>query len=61
MKKPYKITVSGCDDSTSIVVELTNPERATVEMVAQQITAASTYGCEPSMTITDAVPGDSDD
>lgn len=46
-----EITVRGCDDSTTITVDLA-PERLTfLTEIAQKITAASETGCMPKMTI----------
>lgn len=49
--KKYKVCVDGCDDSTSIEIELTDEQAETVRNVAERITEASTYGCMPKMSI----------
>lgn len=51
-KRQYEITVSGCDDSTSIVQSLTESEFILVNGIATQITAASNYACMPRMSVT---------
>jgi hypothetical protein len=52
----YCIAVSGCDDTTYIVEELDDIAITIVTSLAQRITAASTYGCMPTMTVTLATP-----
>lgn len=47
----YQITVSGCDDSTSIEKELTDEQFKLVTEIADAITEASTYGCMPTMYV----------
>lgn len=47
----YVITVSACDGSTKILVDLDDTEAAVIRRVAEQITATSTYNCEPRMRI----------
>ena len=41
----------GCDASNLIEVELTDEEFATVKRVAEAMTAASEYGCEPDLYV----------
>ena len=45
----YDIEVSGCDDHTMVTVELTPAQMTFLTELAKRITAASTYGCEPTM------------
>ena len=47
----YKISVVGCDDTTSIDIELTESEFILIEKIAAQITSASSYGCMPRMGV----------
>ena len=51
MKKKYRISVHGCDDSTIIEKELTQQEFKIIQEVAREVTKASTYGCKPIMVI----------
>ena len=51
MKKTYEISVHGCDDSTIIREELTLEEYEFLNMIAEEITNASSYGCMPTMEI----------
>lgn len=51
MKKKYKISVHGCDDSTTIVKELTEKELKLIQSVADEVTEASEYQCMPTMEI----------
>lgn len=46
-----EITVAGCDDSTTITVDLTPSRLAFLTEIAQKITAASESGCMPKMAI----------
>lgn len=51
MKKKYRISVHGCDDSTIIEKELTEDELKTIQSVAAEVTETSEYGCMPIMII----------
>lgn len=51
MKRPYTITVQGCDGSTEITVYLANHAAVLLQEVARQITEASEYGCMPTMSV----------
>jgi hypothetical protein len=51
MKKQYTVKVSGCDDSTSIEIELTQAQFDIVDHIAKEITAASTCICMPRMSV----------
>lgn len=43
------ITVSGCDDSTTVPIELTDEELVAVKKFAAMVNAADTYSCTPSI------------
>ena len=45
------ITVSGCDDSTEVEGDFTLEEEHLLERVANAVTAAAEYGCQPVMHI----------
>lgn len=47
----YKITVSGCDDHTTIEIELSEEQFNFLSMIAKEITDASKYECMPRMEI----------
>jgi hypothetical protein len=47
----YYIKASGCDDSTAVIVDLTDVEAAVVAKVAQVITTASESGCQPTLRV----------
>lgn len=49
--RKFRITVSGCDDSTTIEKKLTDAELRLIEVVAHEITEASEYGCMPTMEV----------
>lgn len=49
----HYITVSGCDDSTTVTMDVTEPEFEFLRRLAEQITAASSYGCQPRMSLDD--------
>ena len=54
------IYVPGCDDSTKVVMDLTDDEFATIAKVAEAVTAAG-GGCAPQMFLaTDGEPSDFD-
>lgn len=50
-KRKCKITVYGCDDDTSIEIELSYDEYQIIQIVADLITEASEYRCMPTMEI----------
>lgn len=47
----YTIRASGCDDATTVYLQLTDSEAAAVAKVARAITAASGCSCEPRLFI----------
>ena len=51
MKKKYRISVHGCDDSTIIEKELTEDELKVIQSVASEVTETSEYRCMPTMEI----------
>ena len=51
MKKKYRISVHGCDDSTIIEKELTEDELKIIQSVAKEVTETSEYGCMPTMEV----------
>jgi hypothetical protein len=51
MKKKYRISVHGCDDSTIIEKELTEDELKIIKSVAKEVTETSEYGCMPIMIV----------
>jgi hypothetical protein len=52
----FDITVSGCDDSTKVTVDLTPARLAFLTEIAEKITAASEFSCMPKMTVTPHAP-----
>ncbi|MDG3012405.1 hypothetical protein G4X40_19885 [Rhodococcus sp. D2-41] len=52
----YTVAAKGCDDNTRVEIELTDTEAAAVRKVAEAVTAASTYSCEPRLYIHLASP-----
>ena len=51
MKKLYQIEVIGCDDYTITQMELDESEYELIKILSEKITAASEYGCMPTMQI----------
>lgn len=56
----YQITVSGCDDLTSVQMLLSREESALITRLANLITQASSYECMPRMRIEPAPPPEQD-
>lgn len=52
----YLIKASGCDDSTSVIVDLTDAEFAVAERIAKAVTQASFFGCMPRLAVSAASP-----
>ena len=50
-KRECIITVYGCDDMTTIQIELSHDEYQIIQIVADMITETSTYKCMPTMSI----------
>ena len=51
LKKKYRISVHGCDDSTIIEKELTEDELKTIQSIASEVTDSSEYVCMPTMEV----------
>ena len=51
LKKKYRISVHGCDDSTIIEKELTEDELKIIKSVATEVTETSEYKCMPIMEV----------
>lgn len=51
VSRRWKITLRGCDDSTSFEMELSDDEANTLRKVSEASKATSTYGCMPIMKI----------
>jgi hypothetical protein len=47
----YEIRLSGCDETTSFVMELTSAEAELLQRAAALSRETSTYICEPVMTV----------
>ena len=52
--RKYKITVSGCDDETTVHMELTAQEHKLIDHLADLISTRSEYGCMPVMYVEEA-------
>lgn len=48
-EKTYKITIDGCDDSTTFTMELCDLDANVVRRICEKSVEASTYGCQPTM------------
>ena len=51
MKQSYRISVDGCDDSTSIYYMLNKKEYDLINRIAMLITNKSIYRCMPTMRV----------
>ena len=45
------IALEGCDDTTYFSLEATSEERAFLERMVEAAKAASTYNCQPTISI----------
>lgn len=50
-----RISVKGCDDSTTIAMDLTDAELAFLERLSAAINAASAYSCMPRLYIEEPI------
>ncbi|GAB2906858.1 hypothetical protein GCM10027047_01380 [Rhodococcus aerolatus] len=46
------VVLSGCDDQTHLAIEASDAERAFLGRLAAASTAASSYGCMPTLRVT---------
>ena len=58
MAKEYLVVVQGCDDSTDIIIQADDIKFDIIKELADQVTKASTYGCQPVMSIREATEAD---
>lgn len=52
--RKYEITVSGCDDQTTVHMELSAQEYELIDRLADLISTRSEYGCMPVMYVEEA-------
>ena len=52
--RKYEITVTGCDDETTVHMELSDQEYELIDRLADLISTRSTYSCMPVMEIGEA-------
>lgn len=50
-KTTYEITLSGCDDSTTIRMELSAAEAVLMRKVRDRVAKRSDYSCQPTMMV----------
>ena len=58
MVKEYLVEVESCDDSTDIIIQANDAKFAIIKELADKITKASAYGCQPRMSIREIVEAD---
>ena len=51
-KTKYRITLNGCDDSTSFEMDMTEQEAELFRKASDLSIDASQYGCMPTMSVT---------
>jgi hypothetical protein len=51
MKKLYRVVVNGCDDYTTVKIELNDVEFELIKTLCEKVTEASEYMCMPTMEI----------
>ena len=52
--RKYEITVTGCDDETTVHMELSDQEYELIDRLADMIYDSSAYSCMPVMEIEEA-------
>ncbi|MFJ9558223.1 hypothetical protein ACIRPH_30835 [Nocardiopsis sp. NPDC101807] len=57
----YLFRAKGCDETTRVVLDLTDDEAATARRIADAITAASDYSCEPRLYVVPVSEVDEDE
>lgn len=56
----YRICLNGCDDRTTARMWLTADQATWLREVARALTAAASYGCQPTMTAEEEGADDGD-
>ncbi len=47
----YRVTLLGCDDWTTIDIDLTEDEKKLLERIAGMSEERSSYGCQPTLGV----------
>lgn len=47
----YQVKAKGCDDVTTVTLDLDDDEAAVVQRLAAALTAKSEFDCQPTLTI----------
>ena len=50
----YQITLKGCDDETTFMIELTEQEKTLIDRISELSILTSDYRCMPKMYIKEA-------
>lgn len=46
-----KVTLYGCDDETNVTLEMTQEQYSFLQEIEEKVNKASTYQCEPTMSV----------
>lgn len=61
MSRDYHIRLSGCDDTTNIVLNLEDDQIAVFQKIAERINERSYSGCMPTIAVREATQQDIED
>jgi hypothetical protein len=56
-----EVTLSGCDDQTEFVLDMTPAQYRYIQEISEVANAASTYGCQPRMYVKEVDAPKTDD
>ena len=51
MTRKYELTLFGCDDSTDVILTLTNEQKNWLDSIMAKVEEASTSGCMSTMSL----------
>ena len=58
MAKEYLVAASHCNDETVIIIQADDAEIAVIKDLADRVTEASGYCCQPTMRVREATEAD---
>lgn len=57
-RNPYRVDLDGCDDYSSVVMELTDAEVRLLKRLEEKVNRIATSGCQPCLTVRAAMMDD---
>ena len=57
-RNPYRVDLDGCDDYSSVVMELTDAEVRLLKRLEEKVNRVATSGCQPCLSVRKATMDD---